>query len=264
MTKPRFSNILVLFTFLALLLAACGTSGSGSTPAGTAQPAGQAAGDHCRCRQWHDRQAQPRQLWWRLEPAVNYNPFSPNVLIGNYIYEPLLVANSFACKYEPWLATAYEWKDPQNLQFTIREGIKWSDGQPFTPDDVVFTLNMLKEHAALDTQGLWKTLESVTAEGNNVLFKFKEPAASLFERVASQLIVPKHIWEKEADPVTFVNEKRRRHRAVHAGKLQPAPAGAQAQPELLAGRQDQGQSAGLHQSRGRQPGREPEAGTRRV
>lgn len=142
-------------------------------------------------------------------PQVNYNPFSPNALLsdGNYIYEPLLALNSFGCEYQPWLATAYEWKDPQNLQFTIREGVKWSDGEPFTPDDVVFTLNMLKEHAALDTRGLWKSLESVTAEGNNVLFKFTEPAASLFERAAIQRIVPKHVWEKEADPVTFVNEQ---------------------------------------------------------
>jgi len=138
-------------------------------------------------------------------PQVNYNPFSPNVLIGSYIYEPLLMLNTYSCEYNPWLATEYKWVDPQNLQFTIREGVKWSDGQAFTPDDVVFTLNMLKEHAALDTRGLWQALDSVTADGNNVLFKFKEPAASLFERAAGQLIVPKHIWEKEADPVTFVN-----------------------------------------------------------
>ena len=139
-------------------------------------------------------------------PQVNYNPFSPNVLIGGYIYEPLMVVNSFTCKYEPWLATAFDWKDPQNSPVHDREGVKWNDGQPFTPDDVVFTLTMLKDNKALDTLGLWQTLESVTAEGNNVLFKFKEPAASLFERVASQLIVPKHIWEKEADPVNLSTE----------------------------------------------------------
>ncbi|HEX6291899.1 MAG TPA: ABC transporter substrate-binding protein [Herpetosiphonaceae bacterium] len=141
-------------------------------------------------------------------PQVNYNPFSPNVLLGDgmYIYEPLLVLNSYACEYHPWLATEYAWKDPQNLQLTIREGVKWSDGQPFTPDDVVFTLNMLKEHQALDTRGLWKSLDTVTADGNTIVFTFKEPAVSLFERVANQRIVPKHIWEKQADPVTFVNE----------------------------------------------------------
>lgn len=214
MAKPRFSSILVLLTFFALL-AACGTSGSGST-AGTAQPANQAAGADPGATAGMIDKLNLGSFGGGSNPQINYNPFSPNVLIGNYIYEPLLVANTFACKYEPWLATAYEWKDPQNLQFTIREGIKWSDGQAFTPDDVVFTLNMVKDHAALDTQGLWKTLESVTAEGNNVLFKFKEPAASLFDRVASQMIVAKHIWEKEADPVTFVNEK-----AVGTGPFMP-------------------------------------------
>src|SRR5215212_4039041 len=194
MKKPRYSAILVLLTFLALLLAACGTSGSGGT-AGTAQPANQAAGANSGAAEGMIDKLNLGSFGGGSNPQVNYNPFSPNVLIGNYIYEPLMAVNSFACKYEPWLATAYEWKDPQNLQFTIRDGIKWSDGQAFTPDDVVFTLNMLKDHTALDIKGLWQSLESVTAEGNNVLFKFKEPAASLFDRVAGQMIVPKHIWE---------------------------------------------------------------------
>ncbi len=67
-------------------------------------------------------------------PQVNYNPFSPNVLLGDgmYIYEPLMALNTYSCEYVPWLAESYEWQDPQNLQLTIREGINWNDGQPFT------------------------------------------------------------------------------------------------------------------------------------
>jgi len=214
MKKPRFSATFVVLTVLALMLAACGSSGSGST---SGQPANQAAGDDSAATAGMIDKLAMGSFGGGSNPQVNYNPFSPNVLIGNYIFEPLMVVNSFACKYEPWLATEYAWKDPQNLQFTIRDGVKWSDGQAFTPDDVVFTLNMLKDHTALDTKGLWQSLDSVTAEGKNVLFKFKEPAASLFDRVAGQMIVPKHIWEKQADPVTFVNEQ-----AVGTGPFMPA------------------------------------------
>src|SRR5215208_2049484 len=152
MKKPRYSATLVLLTFLALLLAACGSSGSGNT-AGTAQPANQPAGDDAAATNGMIDKLNLGSFGGGSNPQVNYNPFSPNVLIGNYIYEPLMVANTFACKYEPWLATEYAWKDPQNLQFSIRDGIKWSDGQAFTPDDVVFTLNMVKQHTALDTKG---------------------------------------------------------------------------------------------------------------
>jgi len=138
-------------------------------------------------------------------PQVNYNPFSPNVLISGYIYEPLMVMNTYACQPTPWLATDYKWQDPQTLVFTIRDGVKWSDGQAFGPDDVVFTMNMLQKFPALDQQGLWKALDSVTAQGNQVTFKFKTPSAPMFYRVINQVIVAKHIWEKEADPTKFTN-----------------------------------------------------------
>lgn len=141
-------------------------------------------------------------------PQVNYNPFSPNNLIGGYIYEPLMMMNNYACQPVPWLATDYKWQDPQTLTFTIRDGVKWSDGQAFGPDDVVFTINMLKQFPALDTQGIWKALDNISASGNQVTFKFKSPSVPMFQRVASQqVIVAKHIWEQEKDPVTFTNEK---------------------------------------------------------
>src|ERR1700738_3009404 len=105
-----------------------------------------------------------------------------------------MVENNFACKPVPWLATDYKWQDPQTLVFTIRDGVKWSDGQPFGPDDVVFTLSLLQKNAALDTAGLWKSLDTVTAQGNQVTFKFKMPSVPMFERVINQVIVAKHIW----------------------------------------------------------------------
>jgi peptide/nickel transport system substrate-binding protein len=214
MGKRRHVGFLSIFILLGLILAACGSS-SQNPSGGAANPAAEQPSGQTGAAGGNSGGASASGMIDQLSmggfgggsnPQVNYNPFSPNVLIGSYIYEPLMVANTFTCEYNPWLATEYQWTDPQNLRFTIREDVTWSDGQPFTADDVVFTLNMLKEHEALDTRGLWKALESVTAEGNNVLFKFTEPAASMFDRVAGQMIVAKHIWEGQADPVTFTNE----------------------------------------------------------
>lgn len=140
-------------------------------------------------------------------PQVNYNPFSPNALISkiSYLYEPLMALNSYACQVQPWLATDYKWQDSQTLIFTIRQGVKWSDGQPFGPDDVVFTLNMMQKYPALDTDGLWQSLSSVTAQGSQVILKFKVPSVQVFQRILNQPIVSKHIWEKVSDPVTFTD-----------------------------------------------------------
>ena len=54
--------------------------------------------------------------------------------------------------FTPFLATGYKFTDPTTLVYTIRQGVKWSDGKPFTPTDVVFTFNLLKKYPALDTQ----------------------------------------------------------------------------------------------------------------
>jgi peptide/nickel transport system substrate-binding protein len=139
-------------------------------------------------------------------PQINFNPYSPNKLVLGFMFEPLYIVDASRCEEHPWLAESYEWTDPQTLVFTIREGVTWSDGEPFDAADVAFTFNMLSENAALDTTGSWNYLSEVTAEGNQVTFSFGEVHTPGFYRVVEVLIVPEHIWSEVDDPVTFVNE----------------------------------------------------------
>src|SRR6266487_6555415 len=61
------------------------------------------------------------------------------------IYETLLFFNRLDGSVKPWLAASYQFSsDATRITFTLRQGVKWSDGQPLTSDDVVFTLNLLK------------------------------------------------------------------------------------------------------------------------
>lgn len=141
-------------------------------------------------------------------PQPNYNPYLPNALAGTsgLVHETLFYVNGYSCEQIPWLATAYEWVDTQTLVFTIREGVTWSDGTPFTAEDVAFTFTMLKATPALDINGATQGLDTVTAEGSNVTFAFAGPAIPLWQRVATAVIVPMHIWEAQTDPTQFINE----------------------------------------------------------
>ena len=48
----------------------------------------------------------------------------------------------------PWLATTYNWSNGgKTITFTIRQGVKWNNGTPFTPADVAFTYNLVKKNA---------------------------------------------------------------------------------------------------------------------
>lgn len=134
----------------------------------------------------------------------NFNPFSPNVDNGSaWIYETLFYTNSQNGKQTPWLATSYKWSGPLKLTFTMRSGVKWSDGQPFSAKDVAYTFNMLKLYPALDSNGLWPTLKSVTAVGNQVIFVFNQPDVPALTFINDTPIVPEHIWSKVKNPVTY-------------------------------------------------------------
>ncbi len=137
-----------------------------------------------------------------------FNPFNPSsspYSVG-VTYETLDFINSLQNgKVTPWLATNYAWSNgDRTLTFTIRSGVKWSDGVPFSAADVAYTFNLLKKYPALDTNAVWSVLSSVHQVGaTKVVFDFKAPAVPYFYYVADQVpIVPQHIWSKIANPVT--------------------------------------------------------------
>jgi len=145
--------------------------------------------------------------------TCQFNPFNPAVnpeSLG-FVYEPLVYVNVLRNQEEtPMLASSYKWSgDNKSITFTIRSGVKWSDGQPFTAEDVAYTFDILKRFPATDLYSLWKGagMQSVTASGSTVTMTFKQPAQPYFFNFANQVgIVPKHIWSTGAaatHPDTF-------------------------------------------------------------
>jgi len=142
----------------------------------------------------------------------NFNPFSPNALecsIGNF-YETMLFYNRMSGKVQPWLATDYKWsEDLKSMTLTLREGVNWNDGTPFTVADVLFSANLGKENKALDATGIWSQgLVNVYAPAyNKVVFEFAEVNTTLIEYISRIFIVPAHIWSKVEDPVTWTGNE---------------------------------------------------------
>ena len=140
----------------------------------------------------------------------NFNPIGPGEArwpTQAGIYEPLFIFNGMTREWVPWLATDYSWsEDNLMLRFTIRDGVNWSDGTRFTADDVRFTFELLHEHRALDQRSVWSFLRAVeTPEPNVVEFVFDRVFVPGLGDIAAQPIVPRHIWSRVDDPVTFAN-----------------------------------------------------------
>ena len=142
----------------------------------------------------------------------NFNPLTPAAsarwptLAG--VYEPLFVFNSVRSEQIPWLATGYEWREGNRvLRITTRDGVRWSDGKPFSARDVAFTFDLLKRFRALDRRGVWGFLESVHLLNEHAVdFRFQRVFIPGFDEVAAQQIVPEHVWSHVPDPVMFANE----------------------------------------------------------
>ena len=141
--------------------------------------------------------------------TCDFNPFNLSYIgysLGN-VYEPLMFVNTLQSgKITPWLATSYAWSNGnKNLTFTIRKGVKFSNGDTLTPADVVYTFNLLKKYPTLDINSVWSILSSVTAQGSDqVLMTFKTVSVPSFYYIADQTaIVDQAVWSKVSNPVTY-------------------------------------------------------------
>ncbi|GAA1842162.1 ABC transporter substrate-binding protein [Microbacterium koreense] len=79
-------------------------------------------------------------------------------------------------------ALAEEWTvSPDGLEytFTVREGVLFHDGQELTPQDVVWSLQTRKDTPEWRDAGRLANIETITADGQNVVLTLSEPDSSL-------------------------------------------------------------------------------------
>ncbi|MDP9365333.1 MAG: ABC transporter substrate-binding protein [Chloroflexota bacterium] len=103
----------------------------------------------------------------------------------------------------PWLAS--EWQvsaDGTEHTFRLVDGIAWHDGRPLTADDVAFSFALYARHPYK-----WMTTEVVEAasavDAGTVRIALQRPHAAFLEEIAGIVpILPRHLWEPVADPVT--------------------------------------------------------------
>ncbi|MEP0793549.1 ABC transporter substrate-binding protein [Trichocoleus sp. DQ-A3] len=143
----------------------------------------------------------PKTFNWVL------NQEFPHVFL--FTYEGLTSENSVTGEIEPALAESWEIsEDKRRIVFTLREGLKWSDGQPLTADDVVFTyedvvlnkeiLTDARDSLKIGTSGAFPQVRKLDAR--RVEFILPEPFAPFLRTTTGSkndaiVILPKHALE---------------------------------------------------------------------
>jgi peptide/nickel transport system substrate-binding protein len=99
--------------------------------------------------------------------------------------------------------------DFTSLTVALRKGVAWSDGAPFTATDVVYTVETLMKHTGFNANSYFNdNVKAVTAvDDHTVKFDLKQSNSrfhtTFLDRWGCTRFFPKHIFEKQADPVLF-------------------------------------------------------------
>jgi peptide/nickel transport system substrate-binding protein len=146
-------------------------------------------------------------------PYTNFNPLRPDYNTGTVglLYETLFRYDPLQDRFIPWLATRQRWVGTNHL-VTLRNGVTWNDGRPFTAADVKFTFETGKL-AGSQYSTMWKTgLTRISTRGNVVTFHFRgTPNYQEWDfNMYSIPIVPRHIWSRySASEITTGNTSDR-------------------------------------------------------
>jgi peptide/nickel transport system substrate-binding protein len=141
----------------------------------------------------------------------NWNPFSPTLLqpTEGVIYEPLYYYNLASdAPPQSMLATKFAWDTAgKQLTITTRQGVKWSDGQAFSANDVAFTFDLIKKNPAINSTAL--KIDSVQAtDDHTVVITFAITSFTAEPQVLGNTpIVAEHTWSSLGDPAKTTNPK---------------------------------------------------------
>ena len=184
----RFLSILCLSFCSTLIVAACNSGGDSSTA-----------------------QSKPKVLkllYWQAPTILNphLSNGSKDVEASRITLEPLASFNNRG-ELIPFLAAEVPTRengalsaDGKSVTWQLKEGIKWSDGTPFTAADIIFTHQFVTNpQVGAVTAGIYESIDSIEAiDDYTVQINFKEVNPAWFSVFVGQTgtILPKHIFEE--------------------------------------------------------------------
>lgn len=187
-TRQRVVSVLLLL--LALLLAACAPTVAPAAPA--------------------EEQAAGSAVTLRIGILGDESTLTPYTYVTGYPGWNMLMLQ-YDSLYQldlegvpqPWLVSAATTsEDGLTVTLDLKEGVAWHDGEPFTAEDVKFTVDYFKQYEQGRFTRALRPVESAAVEGKmRVVFTLSAPAPS-FElgALADVPILPQHVWAEITTP----------------------------------------------------------------
>jgi peptide/nickel transport system substrate-binding protein len=217
----RKAAVTAAAAFVLAFVAACGGPAAPAAPSGdTAAPSGEAAAPAAGSGEI--TRAETLILQRGGNVINNFDQMNPYGLGGlgvvrdtlnKTIYEFLFLYNHNSGEIMPWLATDFEYNDTfDEIVIHLREGVTWSDGEPFTAHDIKYTFDLIKATPTMvfSAQINDSVAEVEAVDDLTVRIALSKPNPRwVFSFLAENseinlAILPQHIWEGQ-DVETFSN-----------------------------------------------------------
>lgn len=143
----------------------------------------------------------------RTLTPYTYNTGFPGYNILSLIYDTLLLIDAQGVP-RPWLAESVDVsEDGLTWTFTLREGIRWQDGEPLTSADVKFTYEYFQQNPHGRFTPAASAVASIEApDARTVVMRLEAPNPIFDSRTLADVpILPQHLWEGVEDPNAFDN-----------------------------------------------------------
>ncbi len=139
-------------------------------------------------------------------PATFNYPLNQSAYsVFGYLNEGLINENGLTSELEPGLAESWKVsKDGKKIVFTLREGLKWSDGEPMTTDDIIFSYDKiyfndkipsgLKDTLRVGMSRQFPKLKKI--DSRQVEFSVAEPFAPFIRYAGGIPILPAHLLQE--------------------------------------------------------------------
>ncbi len=102
--------------------------------------------------------------------------------------------------FEPGVLTAWGWNDDKTkIWMDVRPGVTWHDGTPFTPEDIVWSLQRAgKKETGNPIQFVWVGIDNFKVDGNRITADMKQFDPTIFKWMAflTGYVLPKAYYEK--------------------------------------------------------------------
>jgi peptide/nickel transport system substrate-binding protein len=137
----------------------------------------------------------------RVTPLISTDLYAD--WVQAHVLEGLIFRDPDTLEYRPQLARSWQ-VSPDGLTFTfqLRKGIRFSDGEPFTADDVLYSFNLVMNPKinAPRQRAYYEKVKSLEKHGDfEVVFTMKEPYFESLDLCGTISVLPKHFFSKFGD-----------------------------------------------------------------